>query len=100
MPYVKRASGLYDLVAGFVGVIGPQSNPNYFTGSGYSSRLDDAKVFRTSKGCFSAMTYWNEADYNENGPMGEKFWNTRRAKPVTLNTGDWEIIPDALITRF
>lgn len=94
MPYHKRADGNLELIGGFVGVIGPPKNPNYFTGSGYSCYLDEAKVFRTAKGCFCSMTYWNEADYNENGPMNEGWWKERRAKPVTINTGDWEIVPD------
>lgn len=94
MPYHKRAGGSFDLIGGFVGVIGPKSNPNYFTGSGYSCEIDDAKVFRTPRGCFSAMRYWNEADYNENGPLGDSFWSTRRAQAIRIATLDWEIVPE------
>ena len=93
MPYHKRANGNLVSVAGFVGVIGPANNPNYFTGSSYTCNIDDAKVFRTAKGCFCAMTYWQEADYNDK-PLGEKFWSTRRAKPVLLAPMNWEIVPD------
>ena len=94
MPYYKRADGSVELIAGFVGMIGPPTNPIYFTGSGYSASIDDAKIFRTSRGCFSAMRYWNEADYNQNGPMNDQWWNGRRAKPVRFTPLLWEIVPN------
>lgn len=93
MPYHKRANGNLVSVAGFVGVIGPANNPNYFTGSSYTSAIDDAKVFRTPRGCFSALNYWQTCDHNEQ-PLGEKFWSTRRAKPVLLAPVVWEILPE------
>lgn len=92
MPYHKRASGGFDLIAGFVGVIGPDNNPNYFTGCGYSGEIDEAKVFRTARGCFSAMRHWQEADYNESR-LGDIWWDGRRAAPVKMGRLDWEIVP-------
>lgn len=38
------------IIHGYVAVIGPESNPNYFTGASWSALIDDAKVFRTSRG--------------------------------------------------
>lgn len=88
MPYIKMADGSVNLVGGFVGVIGPQNNPNYFTGSGYTCRLDEAKIFRTSRGCFIAMRYWDKADYNECGPLGEALQETRRTVAIRLTLVD------------
>ena len=93
MPYHRRESGSVELVAGFVGVIGPKNMPNYFTGCGYSAELDEAKVFRTPRGCFSAMRYWQEADYNES-PLPDIWWDDRRTQPIKLSTLHWEIVPE------
>lgn len=92
MPYY-RAKGLpLTLVAGFVGVIGPKSNPNYFTGVGYSCEIDDAKVFRTTKGTFTAMRYWQEADYNRS-PLPLIWYEGRRAQAVKTVPENWAVYP-------
>ena len=66
---------------GFVIQIGPPTNPNYFTGSGYSVNLNDAKVFRTSRGALIASARWQIADYGTTLPPQ---WFMAR-KPVAVS---------------
>lgn len=75
--------GISPSVHGFVVVIGPGNNPNYFTGCGYSAHLNDAKVFRTSRGGLCAAHIWQHADYNGR-PLPPSWWNERRTVPVSL----------------
>jgi hypothetical protein len=70
-------------IHGFVAVIGPDNNPNYFTGCGYSVHLNDAKVYRTPGGAMSATRIWQHADYNEN-PLPPSWYGERRTRPVAL----------------
>lgn len=67
---------------GFVIVIGPESNPNYFTGAGYSCFINDAKVFRTPHGGKCASRIWQTADYGR--PIPEDWFVERKAVPVSL----------------
>lgn len=82
--HTDKKTGKVNQVAGYVGVVGPENNPNYFTGCGYAATIDEAKVFRTARGCKSAMKHWQEADYACK-PLSEKWWETRRASPVKLS---------------
>lgn len=70
-------------IHGYVLVIGPVNNPNFFTGSGYSAFLNDAKVFRTPGGAKCAGHIWQHADYNES-PLPPSWWNERRTHAVAL----------------
>jgi hypothetical protein len=74
-------------IHGFVVAIGPETGPNYFTGSSYSAFLDEARVFRTPQGAMSASRIWQRADYNEN-PLPQSWWKARRAVPVSLRLGE------------
>ena len=67
---------------GFVVEIGPDTNPNYFTGCGYSVFLKDAKVFRTSRGAMCASRIWQEADYGR--PIPQAWFEQRRVRGVAL----------------
>ena len=70
-------------IHGYVGVIGPSTNLNYFTGSTYSAFINDAKVFRTKRGAAQAMRYWQTADHNPR-PLHQAFYASRQVIPVTL----------------
>ena len=74
--------GISPSVHGFVVVIGPGNNPNYFTGAGYSVSLSLAKVFRTSRGADRAATIWQTADYGK--PIPATWFAERRIKGVSL----------------
>lgn len=69
-------------IAGYAIEIGPETNPNWFTGSGYSSELQDAKLFVTRSGAMNASRIWQEADYNPN-PLPKVWYAGRR--PVELS---------------
>jgi len=69
---------------GFVVEIGPDTNPNYFTGCGYSAFLNDAKVFRTAGGAKNASRIWQHADYNPQ-PLPSSWYHERRTKAVSLS---------------
>ena len=66
---------------GYVIQIGPLTNLNYFTGSGYSVSLNEAKVFRTSRGAMIASARWQIADYGTTLPPQ---WFMAR-KPVAVS---------------
>lgn len=70
-------------IFGYVVVIGPETNPNYFTGAGYSVHLNFAKVFLTQHGALIAARYWQNSDDNLN-PLPKGFWSTRRVEQVGL----------------
>lgn len=58
------------MVHGYVVAVGPHNNQNYFTGSGYSAHLNEAKVFRTTRGAMCATHIWQHADYGKPIPLG------------------------------
>ena len=89
----KRGNAFGEKVAGYVGLIGPRGQPRYFTGSGYSYAIDDAKLYDTPKGCLIAMRYWDEADYNVTGRLPSGLWATRRIHAVKLYIASPEIFP-------
>lgn len=68
---------------GFVAKIGPQKAPQYFTGAGYSTHLNDAKVFASPGGCKRATQIWQRADYNDR-PLPPAMFDTLRTEPVCL----------------
>ncbi len=72
-----------NVIHGYVMVIGPENNPNYFTGCGWSARLDEAKVFRTPGGAKCAAGFWERADYNP-APLPAAWRNDMHAEPVIL----------------
>jgi hypothetical protein len=63
------------IIHGYVMVIGPETNPNYFTGASWSAMLDDAKVFRTAKGAKCAASH---------SPPSPGFAATLRVETVNL----------------
>lgn len=70
-------------VHGFVIAIGPENNPNYFTGCGYSCFINEAKVFRTPQGGMGATRIWQYADYGKALPLA--WYDGRRAVGVGLH---------------
>ena len=71
------------IVHGYVLLIGPETNPNYFTGTSYSALLDDAKVYRTARGANYAAQWWQRADCNPH-PLPATWFAGRRTLPVSL----------------
>lgn len=74
-------------VHGYVAVAGPERNPNYFTGCGYSAYLNEARVYRTERGAKCAARIWQHADYNLH-PIPQAWWSRLRTLPVSLRHGE------------
>lgn len=75
---------------GYVIQIGPPTNPNYFTGSGYSVSLNDAKVFRTSRGAMTATGRWQTADYGR--PIPNAWFMARKPVAVSLTLTQGQLL--------
>lgn len=60
----------------------------YFNGCGWSVLPDTARVFVTSRGCKSALTYWREADHSVKHFIMQEM-DKVSIIPVTL-TPNWE----------
>lgn len=75
---------------GYVVTIGPESGENYFTGTGYSAHINDAKVFRTSRGAMCASHHWQNADYGRKIPWD--WFNNRKTKQVSLVLTQGELL--------
>lgn len=76
---------------GYVIQIGRWStNPIYFTGSGHSVNLNDAKVFRTARGAMIASSHWQKEDYGL--PLANAWFITRKAVAVSLVLTQGELL--------
>lgn len=75
---------------GYVIQIGPPTTPNYFTGCGYSVNLNDAKVFRTSRGAMTASGRWRTEDYGR--PIPTAWFMARKPVAVSLVPTQGELL--------